>query len=367
MRYACNIILVICLIALTAVPASAALRCDICKKEITGKYVTGPDHTTYCWDCYTKYPSCTVCGKIYKSLIDVDGKKICRDCYSKLKKCDICGKALLGEYVTYPELKMNVCGDCERTAPRCDACGRPAKRLNRVGNAMLCNDCAPKTNRCYSCGDALLDNYKYFENDESKKYCQKCVSKYPKCANCGAPSGPRGTRLDDGRYLCQDCRAEAIFDPALITPVKLRVLKFLEHGMTMEIEHNINYAVQDEKFLEKKSKGMSKDINGMFYRKGNDYNVYVLYGLRKKDLIWVLAHEITHAWQAENCSDRLTDEEREGFAQWIAYKTALNFGYRQYSENMREGDSIYSTGLNRMIDIEKKGGFRAVFDYIKSK
>ncbi len=72
---------------------------------------------------------------------------------------------------------------------------------------------------------------------------------------------------------------------------------------------------------------MSEDINGLFYRKNDDFNVYVLYGLRKKDLIWVLAHEITHAWQAENCSDRLTTEEREGFAQWVAYHTALNFGY----------------------------------------
>ena len=367
MKLACNIILTVCIVGFVALPVSASVKCDICKKDITGKYVTGPDNTHYCWDCYTKYSTCSVCGKVYKSLISVGEYKVCRDCYVKLEKCDICGSALMGNYVMYPDLGIKVCSNCEKTCPRCDACNRPSKKLNRIGNAMLCNVCAPKANRCYSCGDALLDNYKYFESDTSKKYCLRCISDYVKCSNCGAPSGPRGLKLDDGRYLCPDCRRESIFDPSLITPIKLDVIEYLSSGLKMDIEHKINYSVQDKKFLEKKSKGLSEDINGLFYRKNNDYNVYVLYGLRKKDLIWVLAHEITHAWQAENCSGRLTDEDREGFAQWVAYCAALNFGYRQYADNMRIGESVYSTGLNKMIDLEKTGGARAVFDYIKAK
>jgi len=325
MRFAGNIILAIFIVGLFAVSVSASLKCDICQKDITGRYVAGPDNAHYCWECYTKYPACSVCGKVYKSLINVGEYKVCRDCYVNLKKCDICGNAIMGNYVMYPELGINVCGDCEKTCPRCEACSRPCKKLNRIGNAMLCNGCASKANRCYSCGDALLDNYKYFESDTSRKYCRRCISNYEACSNCGAPSGPRGLKLDDGRYLCADCRKEAIFKPSLITPIKLDVLEYLTVGLNMDIEHNINYSVQDKKFLEKKSKGLSEDINGLFYRINNDYSVYVLYGLRKKDLIWVLAHEITHAWQAENCSDRLTAEDREGFAQWVAYHTALNF------------------------------------------
>ena len=191
MKCSIRIILAIFLLAIVSLPASAAIRCEICKKEIKGKYVTGPENTPYCWDCYTKYQSCTVCGKIYKNLVNVDGHKVCRNCYVKLDKCDICGKGLLGGYVTYPDLGINVCGDCEANAPRCDACGRPAKKLNRIGNIMLCNSCAPKTNRCYSCGNALLDNYKYFEGDQTRKFCSKCVDDYVKCSDCGAPSGPR--------------------------------------------------------------------------------------------------------------------------------------------------------------------------------
>ncbi|UCC78809.1 MAG: protein DA1 [Candidatus Zixiibacteriota bacterium] len=367
MKSARYIILAVCLAGFAVIALHAAVKCDICGKGIEGKYITGPDNISYCWDCYTKYPACSVCGKIYKSLITVDDRKVCSDCYASLKKCDICGKAIMGSYSIYPELGIDVCSDCEKTCPRCDACNRPARKLNRIGYAMLCIDCAAKTSRCYSCGDALLGNFKYFENDESKKYCTKCVSDYKSCADCGAPSGPRGQKLDDGRYLCPDCRREAIFNPSLITPVKTDVLAYLSDGLNMGIKHRIEYSVRDKKFLEKKSKGLSEDINGLFYRKDDDFNVYVLYGLRKKDLIWVLAHEITHAWQAENCSDKLTTEEREGFAQWVAYRTARNFGYHQYAENMRAGESIYSSGLNRMIELEKNGGINAVFAYIKAR
>jgi len=361
------IILSIILSVLFAGSVSAAIKCDLCKKEITGKYIAGPDNTTYCWDCYTKYSSCSSCGKLFKSLIDADGKKFCRSCYAKLEKCDICGEALAGNYMMYPELRMNICEKCEKTCPRCEACNRPAKKLTRVGDVMLCDYCASRVNRCYSCGDALLGDYKYFEGDESRKFCEKCVSLYDRCADCGAPSGPRGQRLDDGRYLCPDCRKNAIFDPALITPIKADVLDFISKALAMNVSHNVTFAVQDKNFLETKSKGKSEDINGLFYRKGDDFNVYVLYGLRKKDLIWVLAHEITHAWQSENCSERLSTEEREGFAQWVAYKSVINFGYREYAENMRKGESIYSSGLNRMIDLEKNGGPAAVFHFIKSK
>jgi hypothetical protein len=350
-----------------AVSVSAAIKCDLCKKEIDSKYITGPGSTPYCWNCYTNYSSCSACGKLFKSLIDVEDKKFCGKCYANLEKCDICREALIGSYMIYPELGMNVCDKCESTCPRCESCNRPAKKLNRAGSAMLCNNCDSRTSRCYSCGDALLDDYKYFESDQSKKYCDKCVSSYDHCADCGAPSGPRGQKLEDDRYLCPDCRKQAIFNPALITPIKQEVLEYVSKNLNIKVDHKINFSIQDKKFLERKSRGLSQDINGLFYRKGHDYDIYVLYGLRKKDLVWVLAHEITHAWQSENCSERLSTEEREGFAQWVAYHTAISFGYRQYAENMRGGESIYSSGLNRMIELEKIGGSKAVIEFITNK
>jgi hypothetical protein len=240
-------------------------------------------------------------------------------------------------------------------------------RLQQVGLARLCERCAASVERCHSCGTALLGDYNYFEGNESLKYCSGCVARYPVCSDCGAPSGPQATKLDDGRYLCPDCRSVALFEPGLVTPIKQRVLSYLDSGLGIRIKHNIKYSLQDKNFLKTKSKDMHGDLNGLFYRKGDDYNIYVLYGLRKKDLVGAIAHEITHAWQAENCGSDLQLEDLEGFAQWAAYHTLIYFGYDQFAMTMKSGTSDYASGLRKMLEIEKHGGREAVFDYIKSR
>ncbi len=282
-------------------------------------------------------------------------------------KCDLCSKTITGSYTHYPDIGINVCSQCEQTRPRCDNCRRPVNKPLRVGLARLCERCAASVERCNSCSTALLSDYHYFEGNEALKYCSECVARYPICSNCGAPSGSRGTKLDDGRYLCPDCRRVALFQPGLVTPIKKKVLSYLDSGMGIRIKHDIKYSLQDKDFLKTKSKDMHGDLNALFYRKGDDYNIYVLYGLRKKDLIGAIAHEITHAWQAENCENDLQLEDLEGFAQWAAYHTLLYFDYEQLAKNMRSGSSTYANGLRKMLEIEKHGGSNAVFVYIKSK
>ncbi len=282
-------------------------------------------------------------------------------------KCDLCGQTITGSYNHYPDIGIDVCSQCEKTKPRCDSCQRPANELLRVGSARLCERCAANAERCHSCDTALLRDYTYFEGNETLKYCSECVARYPICADCGAPAGSRGTKLDDGRYLCPDCRSVALFSPALVTPIKKQVISYLDGGMGMRIRHDIKYSLQDKDFLKTKSKNMHGDLNALFYRKGDDYNIYVLYGLRKKDLIGAIAHEITHAWQAENCGHNLQLEDLEGFAQWVAYHTLLYFGYEQFAKTMPSGSSAYAVGLRKMLEIEKHGGSNAVFDYIKSR
>jgi hypothetical protein len=137
--------------------------------------------------------------------------------------------------------------------------------------------------------------------------------------------------------------------------------------MGMRINHKINFSLQDSNFLKKISKGPDKDLNGMFHRQGDEYKIYVLYGLRKHDLIGVLVHEITHAWQSENCSDDMNLMDREGFAQWTAYHALIYNGHRKVAESLLLGDSDYSNGLKKMLSIEKRGGREAVFKYIRSQ
>jgi hypothetical protein len=347
--------------------AQAAVKCDICGAEISGRYYVSARGQNVCEDCYARYPACASCGLITKSSLKVGDRFYCATCYSDLKRCDLCGEFITGSYNYYPTVDLIVCPQCEKLKPRCDRCGIPANELIQVGSARLCPRCAPGADRCHICGTALLTEYAFFEGDRSNKFCPECVKKYPSCANCGAPSGPNATRLDDGRYLCPDCRSIALFDRRLVTPIKEQVLTFLERGMGMRITHEITYSLQDVKFLEERSKGIHGDLNGLFYRKGDDFNIYVLYGLRKKDLVGVLAHEMAHAWESENCRSDLPLEDLEGFAQWAAYHALSNLGYQEYARTLVHGDNIYAVGLRRMLEIEDKSGSKAVFDYIRSK
>ena len=282
-------------------------------------------------------------------------------------RCSLCGKEITGKYVTYPNLGINVCEQCQETKPHCEKCDVPVNKLIMVGGHGFCERCAPTIEVCHSCGEAIMGEFTFFEGNESLKYCMKCTNKYPRCADCGAPSGPDGTQLDDGRYLCPDCRRIAIFDAGFITPIKDRVRSFMEGNMGMPVKHEITFSLENQVFMKEKSKGAQGDLNGLFYRKGDELNVYVVYGLRERDLLSVLAHEISHAWEAENCDDKLPLEEQEGFAQWVAYKTLIHFSHDDFARLMTTGDNIYSRGLNKMLKIEADGGAKAVFEFIKRK
>jgi len=357
------------LLTALAVPSFAhgAAECSVCGSSISGKYYVSSRQQVICPDCNSRYPACSGCGLVSNSGMPVDGISFCRECYLKLPLCGICGKKITGGYNRYPDLGIDVCFDCERTSSRCDNCNSPSKNLMVVGQSSLCQLCAAKTARCRSCGNALLSEFKYFEGNEAFKYCSDCASAYPACADCGAPSGSRGSLLDDNRHLCPDCAAAALFDPALVTPIKNSVLGFMANNLGMFVRHEITYALKGKDFLEVKSEHTHGDLNGLFYRRGDEYNIYVLYGLREKDLIWVIAHEITHAWQAENTSGNLKPDDREGFAQWTAYEALRFFGYGTFAETLTNGNTSYSRGLRRMLEIEKSYGPTAVIKYINSQ
>ncbi len=342
-------------------------RCTICKKELTGRYIKFEDGSKYCLDCVKKYPACDICGKPSPSYIIENGKRICLECLAKMGKCSFCGKPLTGKYYSYPELGLKLCENCNKTVKRCFLCGRPGKNLILVDDKYICNACYDRLDKCHICGKPIIGEYMWFDNEGSKKYCPSCVKKYPHCANCGAPVGPYGVRLDDGRILCPDCYRTACFKPEQVSAIKGKVIDYLKSVMGIDVHHKIRFLLEGRDFIKQKSKGISNDVNGLFYRQNDNFEIYVLYGLREKELYQVLPHEIAHAWMAENCDSDIPAKEAEGFAQWVAYHALGHFGFGDYRRTLLEGESVYATGLRKMMEIEKDGGVKAVFDYFKGR
>ncbi len=354
------------ILILFAAIAHAELYCHLCGRKIAGTYYRSTGGELYCDACWTSHTQCSQCGKLVQKTTTVDGMKLCGDCYARLDLCGLCGKPLAGNYMDYPKLGLKVCSQCERDKARCQKCGVPLNEAVKVGGALVCSRCAGNIERCRSCGNALLKDYTFFEDNKDAKYCSACVANYPRCDDCGAPSGPDGTKLEDGRHLCPDCRRIAYFDPELVSSIRKKIQSFIAADMSMKIDHDINFSIKDQAFLKAKDKNIHGDINGLFYRKGSRFDIFVLYGLREKDLISVIAHELTHAWQAEKCPRNITLENQEGFAQWIAFKALNSFGYSDFANLMTEGDNIYARGLNKMLKLESRNGPNAVFAFIRT-
>lgn len=354
------IVIIMSIIVLSAI-AYAAITCSLCGKQITGKYVKFNDGSIYCTECLEYYPHCFNCGKPSKETTIIDGKVVCRDCLTRLPRCSFCNKPLVGDYITYPGLDLKLCSDCAVSVPRCDICNKPDKNLIKVGNHQICSTCYQKSDFCYICGEPIKGEFMWFDGDSTKKYCEACVGKYPQCASCGAPAGKYGRKLDDGRILCPDCYKAGRFNADDVSQIKQKILTYLEAEFGLTLQHKVKYSLQGQDFIKDKSNGALGDLNGLFYCRNDDYEIYVLYGLRTKDLYQVIPHETAHAWAMDNCREYLTQEESEGFAQWIAYYTLRHFGYKQFSESLIKGDNIYARGLRLMLDIERKGGRTAVF------
>ena len=355
--YLCLLVLVVT----AGVATEASVNCAICGKAIDDRYVKFDDGSVFCLDCMENCPHCAICGKPSRDILQIDGRNICRACLPQLNRCSFCSEPLAGDYVTYPDLNLKLCEKCNRTVPRCDLCGRPELNLIRVGDNRICKTCYDLSDFCRICGNPIRGQYMWFEGDSTRMYCPDCVARYPRCASCGAPSGRRSKTLEDGRILCRACYNEGYFDPAQVKYVKEKVLEFMEKHLNMNIQHKIKYILQGQDYIKAKSDGASGDLNGLFHRHRDIYEIYVLYGLRDKDLYQVIPHEIAHAWAAENCRENLMLEEAEGFAQWVAYHTLRHFGFTEFSDTLLKGDNEYARGLRMMLEIERKSGRQAVF------
>ncbi len=100
---------------------------------------------------------------------------------------------------------------------------------------------------------------------------------------------------------------------------------------------------------------------GLYRRKGADHEIYMIEGKNKDIATGVTAHELTHAWQNENCVPGQSRVLVEGFASWIQYKVYQKTGAYILSQRMLEtADPVYGVGFKRMLEWEDKLGERAV-------
>ena len=315
-------------ISLSCLSLYAAMYCSVCKKQIKGSYLKYGDKIFCSQSCLDKtLPKCAICGKTCNGGFQKDGKYYC-------------SKACL-----------------EKTMPKCALCGKP-----------------------FSSGMLFSTNGK-----DGPVYCAECAKK-PKCFACCLPNDCE--QLSDGRYICRNCKASAVFNEEMALQIFNDVRKRMYEDLGYSTPHDIEFYATDAKNLESKSKSYSPGQElGLYvcnftmntvtktkvgwnlkteekteqYKSNEKFTVYVLYGLPRKKLIEVCGHELAHDWMQENFPKTQDIKLKEGWAEYIATRINDLFGQSEMNKRMEENqDKIYGDGYRMVKDFVRQNGIENI-------
>lgn len=335
------------------------MKCDYCKRSISGKYWQYENGRKICRDCRSRLPQCAACSIAVQGGISQRGKIFCPQCSRKLAKCHFCRAFLVGQYLRIGGL--SVCADCARDLPRCVRCNMPVREYLETRGKALCLPCSRKVEHCAVCQMALLDKYHKFPGD-SRKFCGNCATSRDRCDLCALPLTASYRRLQDNRSICENCLKEAVKTPEKAKEALAKVLAYLEKKFAMRIRKTTALQMVDSKALRRMRKNIrgpgQKDRRalGIFVRQGEVFEVYIESFLPYPLCLGVLAHEYTHAWQADHFPARAGILWVEGLAEWIAYRTLLFYGYKKQAHLITRQQDEYGQGFRKIQDIEHKYG-----------
>jgi hypothetical protein len=165
------------------------------------------------------------------------------------------------------------------------------------------------------------------------------------------------------------CHSTSVKDVDEANSILQDVAKFLKEHLLMHVNHSSRLELVSREELHRLKGGYikSKHLMGLFKKINNKFNIYILYGLPRSLTSAVLAHEYSHAWQAENCPANQGVKLREGFAEWVSYKVLSHLGYRKEMELMERRVDIYGEGFNFIRKMELERGVQYVFNFVKSR
>ena len=333
-------------------------KCLYCKLPIHGKYLQYGNKFTVCLKCDKTLVHCSICKIPLRASIRQNGKSYCNECLKKAQKCYYCDEYIFGQY--YKVSQNNICKKCYEKAPRCVRCNIPVKEYLVVNKQNICIPCSQAIDYCAVCQIPLINQfYKY--SGSNRKFCKDCSQKRNKCVMCAMPLTKKYHQLKDKRVICSLCMKTAVKTSSEAQKILQIVLTYLKQNYSMNIRNTIKLNLVDSKTLLKirgKSliKAGKKDRRalGIFLRKGESFDVYIEKYLPYALCLGTLAHEYTHAWQADHFPKNASILYIEGMAEWIAYNTLLHCNYKKDAKRILTQKDIYGQGLKRIKKLEKK-------------
>jgi hypothetical protein len=234
-----------------------------------------------------------------------------------------------------------------------------------AGDGVHCSQCIDRAPRCSSCGLPIFDFLRRVAG-EPGDYCSHCATEGMICAVCGIPT--RTPTLRDGKWICSQCDQVLVtsrldFDKMFADTV-LRMEQLL--GLKLQRVPGLQIVAAASIDPERVAHDVPRnELGGVFTREsGGSTMIDLVAPLTEARARAILAHEVAHAWQSENCPENQGLRIREGFAEWVSWKViqGLPDCDRECAKILARSDD-YGQGFRIFRGLEERHGMAAAIRY----
>lgn len=358
------IFLTIILVCVPVVAIAANKRCAVCGKTVTSNYVNYSYNYIVCQKCAKTASRCDICNKPSAKLYSADGRHVCSSCKTGIVKCDICGKKLTSEYNKIENNSLTVCNSCARLK-KCSQCGAPSRRLTSVGNSKLCESCLSRCSVCSDCGATLIDGGRHVNGKPNKTYCKTCYYKYLPCDICRQPAGYGYQKINDYQVRCKKCRLASRPVVEIAQKVSNTISIYLSAELNITLRRPIKFSAVQTSGQYSNGQETWDYLPIWVMNDPQKITISVTIAASERELYWEIANGYGNAWFWENCGNDVSSNLASAFSNWVGYKTLQHFALNEIWERVHDFNLSSRADFERLLNLEKAGGIKAVFNYVK--
>ena len=189
-------------------------------------------------------------------------------------------------------------------------------------------------------------------------FCPDCKSTATECSVCGAPD--RHGQFLDGRYFCASCQGGTVEGDGQWEDVYRQVTEHAAEVLGLSLRKVPPLVIDDAETLRKRraEHEVTDGLSGLYLRNWlGQASIHLVSHLPESRGAAVLAHELAHAWQAENCPEEQGIRVREGFAEWVAWRIMEHWhGGAREREVIEARTDDYGRGFRIFRQLERDFG-----------
>ncbi len=178
--------------------------------------------------------------------------------------------------------------------------------------------------------------------------------------------------------MCNACKERGILKREDAERLLKEVRRIIHRQLGLEIQHEIELVLEEmnsggqiaaaaAKLKGDEGSPLGESELGLFRRRGDEFTIFLLYGVPREMMLETAAHELAHAWQAENCPPTQSEQIREGFAQWVAAQVLKSEQQLKVLAKLEaRTDNPYGTGYQMVKRIAERYGAKRTIQKMKT-